>query len=45
MKLGWVELVELDSKYNFRITDVGFIVANHDELPYEREPMESTRKF
>lgn len=45
MKLGWVELVELDSKYNFRITDVGLIVASHDQLPYEREPMESTRKF
>lgn len=45
MKLGWVELVELNSKYNFRITEFGLIIANHDELPYEREPMESTRKF
>ena len=45
MKLGWVELVELNSKYNFRITSKGRSVANREELPYEREPLESTRKF
>ncbi|MEX0448003.1 phospholipase D-like domain-containing protein [Xenorhabdus sp. SGI246] len=45
MKLGWVELVELDSKYHFRITENGRNVANLEELPYEREPMESTRRF
>lgn len=32
MKLGWVELVELNSKYNFRITSKGRSVANREEL-------------
>ncbi|ATP10511.1 hypothetical protein CF134_04985 [Aeromonas salmonicida] len=45
MKLGWIELIELDSKYNFGITSKGREFANCEELPYAREPMESTRKF
>jgi len=45
MKLGWIELVEIDAIYHFRITEAGTEVASLVELPYEREPMESTRKF
>lgn len=45
MKLGWVELTEIESKYYFKVTDIGRIVASYDELPYEREPYVSTRKF
>ncbi|WNC08811.1 phospholipase D-like domain-containing protein [Pseudomonas coleopterorum] len=45
MRAGWIEIVNSDSEFLFRISDRGRAVSGGDDLPANQEPMSHVRSF
>lgn len=45
MQAGWVEIINLNGQYLFKLTRRGLMISQNEELPASQEPIISVRSF